>query len=96
MIVIAFALACIIVFGVAFVILARDVVIGLRLARRADAIVPRALLSQLRFAQIDAKRTAKAFKAIGELAPRAAVASASILASINTYRALLARLRDLA
>lgn len=96
MIVIAFAVVCIPIFGFAFYFFARDVLVGVRLSRRAQAMVPHALRSQLRFAQLDAKRTAKTFKAIGALAPRAAMASASILASVNTYRALLARLRGLA
>ncbi len=96
MIVIAFAAVCSLVFVVALYFFARDVLTGVRLSRRVSAIVPRTLLSQLRSAQLDAKRTAQTFKAIGALAPGAAIASASILASVNTYRALLARLRDLA
>ncbi len=94
MIVIAFAVVCVPVFGIGLYFFVRDVLAGMRLSRQARAIVPRMLLSQLHFAQLDAKRSAKTFKAIGALAPRAAIASASILASVNTYRALLARLRD--
>jgi len=96
MIVIAFAFTSVVVFSVAFYVFVRDVLMGMRLSRRANAMPPRNMRAQLRLAQLDAKRTAQSFKAIGALAPRAALASASILASVNTYRALLARLRALA
>jgi hypothetical protein len=91
MIVVAFTIACVLVFAAAFYSFARAVLIAMHLSRRANAMVPRTLLSQLRFAQIDAKRTAKSVGAIGALTPRAGMASASILASVHTYRALLAR-----
>jgi len=93
MIVIAFAVVCGLVFGVALYVFARDVLTGMRLSRRAQSLVPHNMRAQLRLAQLDAKRTAQSFKALGALAPRAAMASASILMSLNTYRALLARLR---
>jgi hypothetical protein len=96
MIVIAFAAVCVPVFVIALYLFISDLLAGMRLSRRANAMVPRTLLSHVHVAQLDAKRTAQTFKAIGALAPRAAMASASILASVNTYRALLARLRDLA
>ncbi|HTX02845.1 MAG TPA: hypothetical protein VMD07_04135 [Candidatus Acidoferrales bacterium] len=96
MLFIAFAAVCVPVFAVALFFLARAMLAGIRVTHRAKALVPRTLISQVRFAQLDAKRIASAFKAIGALAPRAAIASASIVASLNTYRALLARLRELA
>jgi hypothetical protein len=91
MIVIAFTVACVLVFAAAFSCFARAILAAMDLSRRANAMIPRTLLSQMRFAQIDAKRTAKSLNAIGALTPRAAMASASILSSVNTYRALLAR-----
>jgi hypothetical protein len=96
MIFIAFTVVCVPVFGIAFYFFVRALLIGNQLSQRANAMVPRTLLAQLNVAQIDAKRIPLTFKAISALAPRAAIASASILSSINTYRALLARLRDLA
>jgi len=92
----AFGVVCIPIFVIALFIFVRAMLEGVRVARRANAIVPVTLLSQVRFAQIDAKRAAKAFKETGALAPRAALAIASILASIETYRAYVARLRGLA
>jgi len=91
MIVIAFTLANVLVFAVAFAYVLRAALTAHRLSLRARAIVPRTLLSQLRFARIDAKRIAKSLSGIGALAPRAAMASASIISSVNTYRAMLAR-----
>ena len=84
------------VFAVALFFFARDVFAAKRLSQRANAMVPQQLLSQMRFAQLDAKRTATTFKELSKVAPRAAIASASILHSIGIYRALLARLLDLA
>jgi len=87
---------CAVVFAFGLVFFVRDLLAAERMSRRANAMVPRALLSQLHFAQLDAKRTARTFKEMSALAPRAVIASASILQSVNTYRALLARLRGLA
>jgi len=96
MIFIAFTVVCVSLFGVALYFFVRALLAAAQLSRRANAMVPRPLLAQVHVAQIDAKRIAAATNAIGALAPRAGIASASILSSINTYRALLARLRDLA
>lgn len=87
---------CAVVFAFGSLFFVRAAIQGERLSRRANAMVPRALLSQLHFAQLDAKRTSKTFNEIMKLVPRAAIASASIVQSILTYRALLARLRGLA
>ena len=91
-ILIAFGVVCAGVFALGFSFLVRDAVLAQRMSRRANAMVPRALLSQLHFAQLDAKRAGKTFRALSALAPRAAFACASILHSVNAYRALLARL----
>jgi hypothetical protein len=91
-ILIAFGAACAVAFAVGFAFLVRNAIVAQRLARRANAMVPRALLSRLQFAQRDAKRTAKTMKELSALTPRVAIACASILQSINTYRALIARL----
>ena len=92
MIAVGFAIVCALLYAAAAAFFARAMVIGVRVSQRAKTMVPHALLSQLRFAQLDAKRTAKTVKEASALAPRAAVASASILESISFYRALLARL----
>lgn len=93
MIVVAFAIVCVPVFLVALALFVRAVLLAMRLSQRAQAMVPHSIIAQLHFAQIDAKRTAQSFKAIAALTPRAAVASASIVASIERYRATIARLR---
>ncbi|MGH7716930.1 MAG: hypothetical protein ACREML_13150 [Vulcanimicrobiaceae bacterium] len=91
-ILIAFGVMCAGVFTVGFAFLLRAAIAARRMSRRANAMVPRALLSQLHFAQLDAKRTAKTVKELSTLAPRMAIACGSIVHSANAYRALLARL----
>jgi hypothetical protein len=87
---------CAVVFAIGSAFFVRAGILGERMSRRANAMVPRALLAQLHSAQLDAKRASKTFNEIVKLAPRAVIASASIAQSIIAYRALLARLRGLA
>jgi hypothetical protein len=96
MIALAFTIVCAAVFVAAALTLARGMLTARRITLRMRAMVPYPLLAQSRLAPLDIKRISVAFKQLGAIAPRAAMAAASIMRSVHTYLALLARLRNLA